>query len=149
MHKILQNIYYALHHGEHDDDIDQLGYSTSEQVLENCLRQWSEPNAPLIFPSKSINVAVIYARLLEHHFKQPFIEYLSDPALLYGQDRFFEPYPSHKAEYDAMAEIITIDAILKSTNPSVKKTIAYFNAEFMVDSMEYLLLTKGLRPKVH
>jgi hypothetical protein len=149
MHKILQNIYHALHPGDYGDDIEEIGYSISDRIIEDCERQWTDSNAPLTFPSKSINVAIIYARLLEHHFNQPFIEYLSDPSLLHGQDRFFKPYPEYKIEYDHMAKIMSLDKILNSTNPSVLKTIAYFNAEFMVGSSEYLMLTREIRRKVH
>lgn len=144
MHKILQKIYFALHSGEFDDDIETLGYEESSNVLENCIKQWIDPNAPLIFPSKSINVAVIYSRLLEQHFKQSHLLYLSDPDLLYGTDRFFQPYPAFQVEYDAMLMLITADTIAASTNPSVMKTVAYFNEEFMVNSVEYALLTNSL-----
>lgn len=144
MHKILQKIYFALHSGDFDDDIETLGYEESPDVLEHCIKQWMDPSAPLVFPSKSINVAVIYARLLEQHFKQSHLLYLSDPDLLYGTDRFFQPYPSFQVEYDAMLELITTETIASSTNPSVLKTVAYFNDEFMVNSVEYAMLTKSL-----
>lgn len=143
-YKILQDIYYSLHANQpFDDDIEQLGYEEQSQVLYHCLQQWFEPDAPLTFPAKTINVAVIYARLLEHHFGQTTLEYLQDPTLLHGNDRFFLPYnSSYQPFYDSMMNHITYDQIIKSKNPSVAKTVAYFNKEFMIGSCEYKLLTK-------
>lgn len=142
-HKILQDIFYSLHRpAQFDDNVDELGHTESDDVLTHCLAQWSDPNASLTFPSKSINVAVIYARLLEYYFKQPVTEYLSDPHLLHDDDRFFKPYPEHREEYDTMMQLITVPTILASTNPSVHKTLAYFNSEFMVGSVEFSMFTK-------
>lgn len=147
-HKILQDIYYSLHASDQfDDDIEQLGYEEQSQISYNCLRQWFEHDAPLTFPAKSINVAVIYARLLEHHFKCPAIEYLQDPSLLHGNDRFYQPYERYQEFYDLMLIHVTYDSIMASTNPSVKKTVAYFNQEFMVGSCEFMLLTKEAKVK--
>lgn len=142
-YKILQDIYYSLHaKDKFDDDIEDLGYEEQSQIDYHCLQQWFEHDAPLTFPSKSINVAVIYARLLEHHFGQTAIEYLQDPSLLYGNDRFYKTYDHYKEQYDMMLIHVTYDAIIASDNPSVKKTLAYFNREFMIGSCEYMLVTK-------
>lgn len=146
-YKILQDIYYSLHANEpFDDDIEDLGYEEQSQILYHCLQQWFEHDAPLTFPSKTINVAVIYARLLEHHFGQSAEEYLQDPLLLYGNDRFYRPYSGYSEYYDVMLMHVTYEALVSSTNPSVKKTIEYFNAEFMIGSVEYSLFTKT-KPK--
>ena len=141
-HKILQDIFYSVHATKFDDNIHDIGYTESPDVLTHCIRQWTDPTAPLVFPSKSINVAVIYSRLLEYYFKQPAVEYLADPQLLHGDDQFFKPYPEHQADYDAMLQLITIPTIVSNTVPSVKKTVSYFNTEFMVGSTEFTLLTK-------
>jgi len=143
-YKILQDIYYSLHANQpFDDDIEQLGYEEQSQILYHCLQQWHEHDAPLTFPSKTINVAVIYARLLEHHFGQTTLEYLQDPTLLHGNDRFFLPYNSrHQEFYDCMMIHITYETIMASNNPSVKKTVEYFNKEFMIGSCEHMLITK-------
>lgn len=141
-HKILQDIYYALHPNDFDDNIEQLDFQESSDVLEHCMRQWNEPTAQLVFPSKSINVAVIYARLLEHHFGCPAIEYLQDPHLLHDLDRFYLPFPNYEAEYSKMLEVITYDSIQRNGCESVAKTVAYFNAEFLIGSCEYRLLLK-------
>lgn len=147
VHKILQDIHFSVYAPEYDDLLEQLEFVESESILEHCIRQWNDPQAQLVFPSKSINVAVIYARLLEHHFKQPALEYLSDPHLLYDLDKYFQPYPAYQTEYDTMLEIITVPTIQSSTNPSVKKTVGYFTAEFMIGSPEYRMLTKVATPK--
>lgn len=143
-YKILQDIYYSLHANQpFDDDIEDLGYEEQTQILHHCLQQWNEHDAPLTFPSKTVNVAVIYSRLLEHHFGQTAIEYLQDPTLLHGNDRFFLPYNSYLREhYDSMLSHITYESIIASTNPSVQKTVAYFNKEFMIGSCEHMLITK-------
>lgn len=143
-YKILQDIYYSLHANQQfDDDIEQLGYEEQTQILYHCLQQWYEHDAPLTFPAKTVNVAVIYARLLEHYFGQTAVEYLQDPTLLHDNDRFFLPYNSYLREfYDDMLQYITYDAVVASDNPSVKKTVEYFNKEFMIGSCEYMLVTK-------
>lgn len=142
-HKILQDIFYALHaNDKFDDDIEDLGYQVNDQqIVHHCLQQWYENDAPLVFPSKSYNVAVIYARLLEHYFKCPAQEYLLDPSLL-RDDRFYQPYPECPELYDHLLELMTFDAIMASECPSVKKTVAYFNQEFLVGSCEFKMLTK-------
>lgn len=142
-HKILQDIFYSLHANDIDDEITDLDHHVNEQqIVHHCLQQWYENDAPLVFPSKSYNVAVIYARLLEHYFKCPAQEYLQDPLLLHGRDQFYQPYAEYPELYDHLLETITYESIVASENPSVKKTIGYFNQEFMVGSCEFKLLTK-------
>ncbi len=141
-HKILQDIYYSLHPMTFDDEIQQLDYQTSDDVLEHCMRQWTDSSAALTFPSKSINVAVIYARLLEHYFGNTAIEYLQDPHLLFDLDRFYLPLPNYETEYAEMLDVITFESISASKCESVQKTVAYFHAEFLIGSCEYQLLVK-------
>lgn len=142
-HKILQDIYFSLHK-TFDDNIDLLEYTEdNSDILGNCVRQWSDPSAPLTFPAKSINVAVIYARLLEKHFRGRTEEYLEDADLFHGHDKYYRPFSGYSQEYKAMLDVITLDSIATNQNPSVAKTINYFNQEFMIDSCEYNLLTKA------
>lgn len=148
-HKILQDIYYSLHAPrEFDDEIGVLDYQINDQqIVHHCLQQWYENDASLVFPSKSYNVAVIYARLLEHYFKCPAKEYLLDPLLLHGKDQFYQPYLEYPELYDQLLELMTYEAIMASENPSVKKTIGYFNQEFLVGSCEFKMLTKEAKVK--
>lgn len=141
-HKILQDIYFSLHSRDFDDEIQRLDYQTSDDILDHCIRQWSDSTATLTFPSKSINVAVIYARLLEHYFGNTATEYLQDPHLLFDLDRFYLPLPNYQTEYTTMLELITFESIAASECESVKKTVSYFMAEFLIGSCEYQLLVK-------
>lgn len=147
-HKILQDIYYSLHAPQQfDDDINGLEHVVDERtIVFHCLQQLYEEDAPLTFPSKSYNVAVIYARLLEHHFKRPALEFLQDPTLLRG-DLFYKPYSENPELYDYLLDIITYDNIQSNERTSVKKTVAYFNQEFMVGSCEFMLMTKEAKVK--
>lgn len=140
MHKILQSIFFTTHSGNFEDDLNRIPWVESDELLENCFCQWYTNNAIVTFPSKSINVAVIYSVLLTDAFGGNVYDYLSDPNLMYGLDKYFKPYPEYKLEYDAMLALITVDAIMKNQTPSVKATVNYFNQEFMIGSPEYSAL---------
>lgn len=138
MHKILQAIYFTTHVGEFDDDLSNMSWVIEyDELLNNCIRQWHNTDAIITFPSKSINVAVIYSTLLADIFGGTVLDYLSDPDLMYGMDKYYKPYPEYQTEYDAMMSIITVESIRLNRTPSVKATIKYFNQEFMIGSLEF------------
>lgn len=143
-HKILQDIYYSLYAPRFLDDLlPNLEFIVSDDVLHHCEAQWVDENAVVAFPSKSINVAVIYARMLEHHFGDAALDYLRDADLMFGLDYYFKPYPQYCETYDRMLELITWGTIAANQTASVKKTVQYFNEEFMIGSEEFKLLTRG------
>lgn len=143
-HKILQDLYYALYAPRFLDDLlPDLKYIVSDDLLHHCEAQWFDNDAVVAFPSKSINVAVIYSRMLEHHFGDTALDYLRDPHLMYDLDYYFRPYPQYCEVYDRMLELITWDTIAANQTTSVQKTVQYFNDEFMISSQEFKLLTRS------
>lgn len=140
MHKILQSIFFTTHIGKFEDELSNIQWIESSKILENCISQWYNDDAVVTFPSKSINVAVIYSVLLVDVFGGDVYDYLSDPNLMYGLDKYFKPYPEYQLEYDTMLSLVTVDSIHLNQTPSVKTTIQYFNQEFMIGSPEYTAL---------
>lgn len=81
----------------------------------------------LIYPAKSYFVAIIYAKLLEKYFEEPFYESLSNSNLL-PDDKYFVPYTKATHIYDKVLEKIGNPL----SYPSTQKTISYFKEEYLI-----------------
>ncbi len=87
----------------------------------------------LIYPSKSLSVAYIYARSIQKHFEpdRSITDILSEPGLLYFNDPFFRPYSDDTKEcYDAIIEQVG-DDYLKTKQ--AQKTYQCFLEEMLLD----------------
>lgn len=117
--------------------IDAVDFGDEVSLLFYCQFMFTSNKAPVMFPAKSYNVAVIYATLLVHHFGGLVEEYLDDPSLLLN-DRYFKPYSERKVEYDwLIAKYGDYNTLICSEILSVQKTIEYFNQEFLIGSELY------------
>ena len=125
---------------EHDDLIQTMNViETSiddKELLLDIVQYFISDSETLKFPAKSFSVAIIYAKLLEKYFSEPFYESLSDPDLFIGTDKFFYPYnisANVKHIYDqALKQLLDLDLMdFENSNiDNVKKTTEYFRKEF-------------------
>jgi hypothetical protein len=147
-YKLLQRIFYAtLLTDEFDDDIDKLDVTIKddkddEQFIASVKHYILDETAPLVFPCKSYAVAVIYAKLIAKYFNEDFYDVLSDPELMFNNDRFFIPYSRDMFTYNAILNDLNVQVELEnieqSTNPNHVATVKYFKQEFMIDGELYI-----------
>lgn len=117
---------YLLHEW---DDIN-LPYTVNYKNIPNQVIKFFKTESKLVYPAKTIFVAIIYAKCLEEFFKVPFYEALDDDDLL-PDDKYFKDYKysKYKKEYDKI--ILKIGNIWQYD--SILKTIDYFKKEFLID----------------
>lgn len=129
--KVRQDVYHRLSQ-THVDSFDRSEYDWvgwgSDVLVDDVCRYFSENPDKLTYPSKSIFVAIVYAKMIADVFQEDFIEVLSDQDLLYGNDPFFKPYPELKNVYDAVLEKVSPIDLQKGQCPDV---VEYWNAEFL------------------
>ncbi|MGN1394121.1 MAG: hypothetical protein ACI4V7_08875 [Succinivibrionaceae bacterium] len=117
---------YLLHEW---DDIN-LPYTVNYKNIPNQVIKFFKTESKLVYPAKTIFVAIIYAKCLEEFFKVPFYEALDDDDLL-PDDKYFKDYKysKYKKEYDKI--LLKIGNIWQYD--SILKTIYYFKKEFLID----------------
>jgi hypothetical protein len=117
---------YLLHEW---DDIN-LPYTVNYKNIPNQVIKFFKTESKLVYPAKTIFVAIIYAKCLEEFFKVPFYEALDDDDLL-PDDKYFKDYKysKYKKEYDKI--LLKIGNIWQYN--SILKTINYFKKEFLID----------------
>lgn len=117
---------YLLHEW---DDIN-LPYTVNYKNIPNQVIKFFKTESKLVYPAKTIFVAIIYAKCLEEFFKVPFYEALDDDDLL-PDDKYFKDYKysKYKKEYDKI--LLKIGNIWQYD--SILKTIDYFKKEFLID----------------
>ena len=130
-YKLRQEMFHHLFNP--DDRIEEhpwlYRYSTQQQLVDDIKDYFTVPVETLLYPSKSYAVAVIYAKLLRKYFGVPVLESLRDPDLLYGNDKFFEPYQTGFSA-DVYNSVIFLP--FNVDLPQVAKTIEYFKQEFFL-----------------
>lgn len=89
---------------DHPDDFEKMEIVHCEELLENAKHYFRAKTFPLIYPAKSMAVAVIYALLLEETYAISPLTSLKDPDLFLGQDPYFVPYDTHPQVYDQLLE---------------------------------------------
>lgn len=127
--KIRQDIYHRLQK-EHKDDLNEIEYEMTDNVLEHAVDYFVTPNKGWVYPSKSYMVGICYARWLAEEFGGDMYVYLDDEELLYGNDPFFKTYSEDKEMYDAILNIIGED--FDETKGMVPDVREYFVQEFMI-----------------
>ena len=132
--KLNQEIYHRLTPPGDFIESKQVVYHDELDTLEFCSRYFVYPDdGVLYYPAKSYCVALIYSILLSTYFGGTPIQYLKDPALLYGNDSQFKPYQPDTSEiYDTMLATLTSDSIETSTLLQVRVTVQCFKEEFNV-----------------
>lgn len=117
---------YLLHEW---DDIN-LPYTVNYKNIPNQVIKFFKTESKLVYPAKTVFVAIIYAKCLEEFFKVPFYEALDDDDLL-PDDKYFKDYKysKYKKEYDKI--LLKIGNIWQYD--SILKTIDYFKKEFLIN----------------
>lgn len=103
-----------------------------ESLIEDIIRYMTAPESRLLYPTKAYAVAIVYATLLAEYFDENFIEALSDPDLLYGNDKYFVPYMEAQHIYNRVIGQISVE--LCFDNPQISATKDYFLKEFLIDA---------------
>lgn len=102
-------------------------------VISYFSRSWEK--TVVFYPSKSYAVAIIYAKLLEKYFQEPFYDSLNHPGLLLT-DKYFVPYNQSNTIYDRVISHIDYKGwwdFEKSIIPQVQATVEYFLKEFSIE----------------
>lgn len=102
----------------------------NENVVEQVI-EFFKTESKLIYPAKSIFVAIVYARCLERYFDIPFKEALNIPDLL-EDDMFFQPYKAIPDIYDEVVDKVGNIWLYSS----IEKTVGYFKKEFLIEEFE-------------
>lgn len=145
-YKVRQKIYHVnASITGHKDDLETIARTEKiehkadfQEIVDCTIAHFRTEQPNLIYPCKSYFVALIYAKLLEKHFKEPFLDSLRDPDLLYGNDKYFLPYGIAYQVYDAVIAEVgeVLDRIanddLACLPSQVKSTVGYFREEFQV-----------------
>lgn len=105
-----------------------------EVIVQRAIDYPKLQTRELYYPGKSFAVAVIFAKLLEKHFKEDFLTSLDDPLLLYGNDPYFVPYHEAPQIYDQIIKNFPFN-LLESPllgSENFQKTCEYFEKEFLI-----------------
>ncbi|MNU61448.1 hypothetical protein D3C71_506550 [compost metagenome] len=150
-HKQYQQLYQMLVQ-DHPDDFAKMEIVLDEELLNNAKHYFLEASFPLIYPAKSMAVAVIYALLLEETYAINPLESLRDLDLFLGQDEYFQTYDNHPAVYDELLEWVLSFPNWKEMGWA-PKTVEYFRLECteagiqeVMDKQQCELLNRGGRP---
>lgn len=135
--KLNRQIYNQVMANRHTDIIED-----SELVIEDkvnipaALKYLEEQSFPLIQPSKSRVVAIIYAKLIEKYFGLTFIIALSDPELL-TDDIHFKSYFEDLDGYNLLLDALPPVKEWPAMGGWVDRTIKYFWLECMDAGVEF------------
>lgn len=91
-------------------------------------------NEVIVYPQKSYAVALVYAKLLEKYFGEPFYDALNHPSLLLG-DKFFVPYSKNPDLYNRVIAKMDEQKLWdfeNNTLDTVQATVNYFKKEFLL-----------------
>lgn len=129
--KINQEIYHRLN-TIHDDDLNNLKYEITDNVVEYAVKYFTDKDIGWIYPSKSYMVAICYAKWLSQIYGGKELDYLNEDDLLYSNDPYFVPYDQDSQTYDKILNEIGgwfFDES-KGIVPDVRQ---YFVKEFMLN----------------
>lgn len=135
--KLYQRLYQQMV-TEHSDDFSKMEYIHEEELLENAKHYFRSATFPLIYPAKSMAVAVIYALLLEESYAINPFDTLRDPDLFLGQDQYFRPYDDHPQEYDLLLEWVLSQPDWKSMGWA-PQTCEYFRLECTAEGIDEVM----------
>lgn len=136
-HKQYQQLYQMVV-PEHTDDFSLMEFIEDDELLENAKDYFRKAEFPLVYPAKSMAVAVIYALLLEEHYAINPFDSLRDLDLFLGQDPYFHVYDAHPDEYDALLEWVLSHDNWKEMGWA-PKTCEYFRLECTKEGIEEVM----------
>lgn len=129
--RVRQEIFHRLRNGEHADDLNDIDYVVTDNVVEEAIDYFRTKAKGWIYPAKSYFVAICYSKWLSERFDEDKLNFLDDPNLLYSNDPFFVPYSEDKETYDKILEKVTWDFDKqKGMCPDVW---VYFMDEFLIN----------------
>ncbi|WP_127714887.1 hypothetical protein [Halobacteriovorax sp. HLS] len=133
-HKIFHQIFKDMDLG---DDLSKeiiIEEHDEDSIVKRALQYPQIQTKELYYPGKSFCVAIIYAKLLEKHFKEDFYDSLNDERLLYENDPYFIPYNKAKSTYDRILSEFDWDLFenLNKASENFNKTCEYFDKEFLL-----------------
>jgi len=115
-----------------DERVEYMSDWSDDALVERIVEYFAVAPSKVVYPAKSYLVAIVYARLLSHFFKEDFYVALDSANLLYGNDPYFKRYSDHKHVYDAVLERIGLDFDMSASEiPDVQD---YFLEEFQIES---------------
>jgi hypothetical protein len=141
VHKQYQELYASVVQ-EHSDDFSKMLFVEDGELVENAKQYFLKAEFPLIYPAKSMAVAVIYALLLEETYAINPFDSLKDPDLFLGQDPYFEPYDKHPNEYDQLLEWVLSHDNWKELGWA-PKTCEYFRLECTAEGIQEVMENLG------
>ena len=134
-HKIFHQIFKDMDLGDDLSKETIIKEYEKDKIIQRALEYPVIQTKELYYPGKSYAVAIIFAKLLEHHFSEDFFECLNDPKLLYENDPYFIPYHEDKNTYDQIINNFPFELILsskKQCSENLEKTLTYFLKEFLL-----------------
>lgn len=126
-HKQYQQLYRSVV-TENPDDFSKMPMIVWPLNLKDAQEYFLASNFPLVYPAKSMAVAVIYALLLEETYAINPFDTLNDPDLFLGQDPYFVTYDAQPVMYDQLLEWVLEQPNWKESGWA-KQTVEYFRLE--------------------
>lgn len=126
--KVNQEIYHRLNK-EHSDSLYGFDILMSDDIVNDAVEYFNNPDMGFVYPAKSYVVAICYAHWLSKDFKEDFYELLDDKDLLYNNDPYFKRYSEDKDTYDKIIEKVLPFDEEKGIIQDIKQ---YYKSEFMV-----------------
>lgn len=115
------------------DDLNKVDIRTEEDSVEWAIKHFHERVNEWVYPAKSYFVAICYAYWISQEFADnDFIELLSDPLLLAGNDPYFKTYIEDPKTYIDILDQDVFTAI-ESRSGMVADVRSYFEEEMMLD----------------
>lgn len=136
--KVHQILYHARITEHTDDSSNFETIIDNENIVDRALWYFDNPDPDIsYYPSKSFVVGIVYAKLININYGDDFYETLSDPELLFNNDKYFTPYPDAKEIYDTIINRLGGIDNIPLSGPLIDYTKSYFYAECMgVDYVE-------------
>ena len=126
--KVNQEIYHRLNK-EHSDSLYGFDILMSDDIVNDAVEYFNNPDMGFVYPAKSYVVAICYAHWLSKDFKEDFYELLDDKDLLYNNDPYFKRYSEDKDTYNKIIEKVLPFDEEKGIIQDIKQ---YYKSEFMV-----------------
>lgn len=116
-----------------DENLEYKYFELNNEQLFNIIIDFFETESRLVYPAKSYYVAIVYAWLLNKYFGEDIKVALNYDDLLNYDDQFFVKYSNNKELYDKLLDTIIEKLDKGDYNNSIKKTVGYFNKEFLIN----------------
>lgn len=136
-HKQYQQIYRSLV-TDNPDDFEKMPMVIWPLNLKDAQHYFLERSFPLVYPAKSMAVAVIYALCLEETYAINPFDSLNDPDLFLGQDPYFVTYDQQPAIYDQLLEWVLNQPNWKEMGWAAQ-TVEYFRLECTEEGIQQVM----------